>query len=400
MISRSCSRVIVYLLALLLLPGLSSAQDLGGRLITTSPDASIKPKLHKQTIVRAALSNPIDMQVVYSRLDNLRGDQGMVTRGAREEQIYDSLSPAVVLVFTKEGFGSGSLIDPSGAILTNWHVVEDYTTVGVIFKPKYEGTPISFDSAIIADVIRIDEVADLALLRVRDMPIGVSPIPLGVIDEVKVGADVHAIGHPTGESWTYTRGFISQYRKDYEWAYDDVLNHKADVVQTQTPINPGNSGGPLISSSGRLLGVNSFKSEGEALNFAVSINEVRRFLNMKSDRLAARNKPRNPEPTIVCSDEPTESFRGKDGASTVSLYDLDCDGVVDVSYTEPDDPNKPVYVSMDTSENGQIDTLLIDVDRDGDVDYSLIDVSGNGEPDLRGHYRDGADEPYWLEKLT
>ena len=82
------------------------------------------------------------------------------------------------------------------------------------------------------------------------------------------------------------------------------------------------------------------------------------------------------------------------------LYDFDCDGVSDASYTEPDDPNKPAYVSMDKSENGKIDTLLVDADRDGDIDYSLVDVSGNGEPDLKGHFRDGEDEPYWIEKLT
>src|SRR5262245_45045244 len=58
--------------------------------------------------------------------------------------------------------------------------------------------------------------------------------------------------------------------------------HRANVIQTQTPINPGNSGGPLISESGKLLGVNSFKASGEGLeglNFAVSIIDVIAFLN-------------------------------------------------------------------------------------------------------------------------
>ena len=373
---------------LIVLPSWGAAQDLGGSFEVGGINESVDVPVRVAPMFKGALSSPIDSAAIYDRLNSLKGDSKIVTRGAREAQIYSSLSPSVVLVLTNDGLGSGSLIDGKGTILTNWHVIEGYRTVGVVFKPKSEGAEVSFDSAIIADVIRIDEIADLAMLRLRDSPSGVSPVPLGTIDEVVVGADVHAIGHPTGESWTYTRGFISQFRKDYEWAYDENLGHKADVVQTQTPINPGNSGGPLISSGGRLVGVNSFKSQGEAMNFAVSIEEVRRFISMKSDRVAVRKKPQEPEPTVDCSDEPTETYRGKDGASSVALFDLDCDGVVDASYTEPDDPNKPAYVSLDNSENGQIDTLLIDADRDGDIDYSLIDVSGNGEPDLKGHYRD------------
>ena len=95
---------------------------------------------------------------------------------------------------------------------------------------------------------------------------------------MQVGADVHAIGHPAGEAWTYTKGIVSQIRPGYEWQPKASVKHVADVIQTQTPINPGNSGGPLISDDGRLIGVNSFKKDGEALNFAVSIGEVEKFL--------------------------------------------------------------------------------------------------------------------------
>jgi S1-C subfamily serine protease len=77
------------------------------------------------------------------------------------------------------------------------------------------------------------------------------------------------IGHPTGEAWSYTTGVISQYRQNYEWqAEGNSIRHRADIIQTQTPINPGNSGGPLLSDSSNLIGVNSFKSGGEGLNFA------------------------------------------------------------------------------------------------------------------------------------
>ena len=92
-----------------------------------------------------------------------------------------------------------------------------------------------------------------------------------------VGSDVHAIGHPGSLSWTYTKGYVSQIRKNYKWNYEKTL-HEASIIQTQTPISPGNSGGPLISSEGELLGVNSFKAQGENLNFAVTSLEVINFL--------------------------------------------------------------------------------------------------------------------------
>jgi S1-C subfamily serine protease len=74
-----------------------------------------------------------------------------------------------------------------------------------------------------------------------------------------------------------TTGVISQYRQAYEWQVEgDPIKHRADIIQTQTPINPGNSGGPLLSDSSSLIGVNSFKAGGEGLNFAVSVDEVRK----------------------------------------------------------------------------------------------------------------------------
>src|SRR5690606_14286963 len=125
-----------------------------------------------------------------------------------------------------------------------------------------------------AKVVKRDGVADLALLQVADVPAGVKPLAVGSAASVQVGADVHAIGHPTGEAWTYTRGVVSQVRKDYAW----MDEHKATVIQTQTPINPGNSGGPLINDDLEIIGVNSFKADGEGLNFAVSADDVKAFL--------------------------------------------------------------------------------------------------------------------------
>ena len=212
-------------------------------------------------------------------------------RSAKGQQIYRAVSPGVVLIVTKEGFGSGSLLDTAGDILTNWHVVKGYEYVAVVFKPTVEGKEATRDDIKRGQVIKYDEISDLALVKVTEVPPGRTPVKLGDSSEIAVGLDVHAIGHPTGEAWTYTTGVISQYRLAYEWQADsDPIKHKADIIQTQTPINPGNSGGPLLGNSGGLIGVNSFKAAGENLNFAVSVDEVKRFIARPGNRIAQNSE--------------------------------------------------------------------------------------------------------------
>ena len=129
-------------------------------------------------------------------------------------------------------------------------------------------------------------MADLALIEVTEIPSRREAAgDRRTSSAVQVGSDVHAIGHPTGESWTYTRGIVSQIRRDYEWRAERQIVHKATVIQTQTPINPGNSGGPLLDDNLEVIGINSFDGEGEGLNFAVSAEDVKAFLARTDDRL-------------------------------------------------------------------------------------------------------------------
>jgi S1-C subfamily serine protease len=70
---------------------------------------------------------------------------------------------------------------------------------------------------IAADVVKVDRTRDLALLQPKALPSRlIKPIKILPSDSLEVGADVHAIGHPTGEAWTYTTGVVSQIRPDYE----------------------------------------------------------------------------------------------------------------------------------------------------------------------------------------
>jgi S1-C subfamily serine protease len=186
-------------------------------------------------------------QLIASTLAQLRPEPAFSARGPLEIQIFAKTSPAVVFVFTKDGSGSGSLIDPNGLILTNEHVVENASEVGVLFKSEITDVAAGKKSAHVASVVATDHKRDLALIKVDRIPPEAHPIVVGDSTRLQVGSDVHAIGHPEGQFWTYTRGFVSQIRPNFEW-----LGHKADVIQTQTPIAPGSSGGPLLDNDGKL----------------------------------------------------------------------------------------------------------------------------------------------------
>jgi S1-C subfamily serine protease len=141
-------------------------------------------------------------------------------RGAKEIELYRTLVPSVALIVVGDSQGSGSLIamkslmatNRSGMLLTNAHVVGDAKEVAVIFKPQKEGEKIGRAHAIRGRVRKVDPERDLALVEIESVPAHAITIPFGSMSEAQVGADVHAIGHPKGETWTYTKGLISQLR--------------------------------------------------------------------------------------------------------------------------------------------------------------------------------------------
>ena len=265
-----------------------------------------------------------------------------VTRASGSE-IFRALSPAVVLVVANEGMGTGSLLTPH-VILTNWHVVGSDGSVNIVLKPA-GFQKISLDQALIADVVKVDEEKDLAFLYLRTPLNDIRPIELQT-EDFGIAEDVHAIGHPKGNFWTYTKGVISQFRPDYEWVTDMGVVHKADVIQTQTPINPGNSGGPLFSSLGKMIGVNSFvDSEGDGLNYAVAISAVMEFIE---SGIAYKEAPKAENPT----------------SSEGVPMDVDEDG-----YEET--------LAFDDNQNGIFDEYVIDADKDGRSELILVDKNEN-----------------------
>ena len=91
-------------------------------------------------------------------------------RGVKESQIYKRHARSVVLILTKDSLGTGTLISSDGDIITNYHVVKGFLEVGVVFKPITDGLKIGDADLLRARVIKVDEVADLALIRVDRVP--------------------------------------------------------------------------------------------------------------------------------------------------------------------------------------------------------------------------------------
>ena len=161
------------------------------------------------------------------------------------------------------GMGSGSIIDRSGIILTNYHVVKDAEEVIVRLHDGREFTATDFKG---------DPRTDVAIVRIE----GAGPLqalPLGDSDPVQVGDWVLAFGSPFGLELTVTAGIISAKGRG------PGIAEREDFLQTDAAINPGNSGGPLVDMNGRMVGMNTAIAtstrSSAGIGFAVPVNMVR-----------------------------------------------------------------------------------------------------------------------------
>ncbi len=167
------------------------------------------------------------------------------------------------------GSGSGFVVDTSGLILTNNHVVEGARAVSVRFSSGEQRE---------ATVLGTDRGNDLALLKV-DLPEGVPAIALGDSEQVQVGETAIAIGSPFGLEQSVTQGIISAVHRD--WISGNGRLQR-NLLQTDAPINPGNSGGPLLNERGEVIGINTMIESpvrgSVGVGFAVPINTAQRLL--------------------------------------------------------------------------------------------------------------------------
>jgi Do/DeqQ family serine protease len=189
--------------------------------------------------------NPLLDDPIFRRFFGVPG-------GQQHEQVQRSL-------------GSGVMVDPSGLVVTNVHVIEGADQVKVSLSDKRE-----FE----AEIVLKDSRSDLAVLRLKDTHEKFPTLDLANSDELMVGDVVLAIGNPFGVGQTVTHGIISALARTQVGITDYQF-----FIQTDAAINPGNSGGALVDMTGKLAGINTaiFSRSGgsQGIGFAIPANMVR-----------------------------------------------------------------------------------------------------------------------------
>ena len=205
-------------------------------------------------------------------------------------EAYNKVAPAAVVVSTKsvtqgyfmqtqevEGIGSGFIINEEGYILTNYHVVKGAQEISVT---------LSNDVTTTAQVVNYDENQDVAMIKITDESVEIpATVELGDSDALQPGEEVIAIGTPlsTELSSTVTKGIISATSRSVAVESGVTMN----LIQTDAAINAGNSGGPLVNTKGEVVGINSSKISGEAvegIGFSIPINDIK-------DKIESLSKP-------------------------------------------------------------------------------------------------------------
>ncbi len=169
--------------------------------------------------------------------------------------------------------GTGFIVDDSGIVVTNQHVVSDVAS-------SYKVVSYLGDEFEVTKILR-DDVSDIALLRIDKKDKVLKSLKLGDSDKLLVGQNVIAIGTPLGEfAGSVTSGIISGLNRSVAagtgWFGTTTKTYEG-VIQTDAAINPGNSGGPLINSQGEVIGVNFATTSGvDNISFALPINKVKK----------------------------------------------------------------------------------------------------------------------------
>jgi len=248
-------------------PGAAAAQTAAGK--SAGADASRRSAI--VTAAQRASPAVVSVSVVQTRVVRQNPFFNFFP-----DEFFDRFYPQMEYRERLPGLGSGFVVDGSGIVVTNDHVVRGADDVKVTLPDGRE---------LPAKVLASTPVYDLAFLKVsggRDLPV----IGLGNSDDLIVGEWAVAIGNPFGfllddPHPSVTAGVVSALHRDIKSEASEGGIYK-DMIQTDAAINPGNSGGPLVNALGDVIGVNTFiftKSGGSVgIGFAVPINTVKRLL--------------------------------------------------------------------------------------------------------------------------
>ncbi len=214
------------------------------------------------------------------------------------DAMIEAARPAVVRISTRQSSGSGVIFEVDGdaaLVLTNFHVVEAANGIQV---------EVDDSSTYEAETLGTDSVRDLAVLRICCGAF--SALSFGNVSSLSPGDEVFAMGYPLGLEGeaTVTRGIVSAIRYDAE--------RLSLVIQTDAAVNPGNSGGPMLSTTGGIIGINTFRFEEtrsgqsvEGVGFAVSAPTIEEQLYTLKNTPPPSGTPSTLRPTST----PTPSLR-------------------------------------------------------------------------------------------
>jgi S1-C subfamily serine protease len=356
---------------------------------------------------------PLPDGVSFGDLANMvaamRADGASHRRGAQEAAIYRRAAPAVVLIKTAEGFGSGVVLQ-NGTVITNRHVVEGVGKVQIFFKPNDVSQDLESVESRVGAVTIVDPTRDLALVTPESLPANYKFLKLAARANFDVGSDVYAIGHPLGYTWTFTQGIISGVRP----INADGQHYTA--IQTQTPINPGNSGGPLLNTTMEVLGINTWVRDistfekrpvsgqevtiarpAQGLNFAVSAIDIQSFLNDIASGKLTKLALQLPADTPGCLGQVMFDGRTKPNDGKLKVFSLRCDNVADAWYVTPDDRTKPVRYMLDPERRGKIAVIVMTDPKTGKWATSMWDLFRDETYAVIGRHDDGQLRPTRFE---
>jgi serine protease Do len=254
--------VIVITLTLILIP--TSCSQITGQNETT-PTATTTA-----TVTSPPMTTPINASWTPSSSDSPSEELPNIA------DVVALVKPAVVAIntevvaydffsrpYTEQGAGSGWIIDPSGIIVTNNHVVEGANTVSVT---TWDGTTYTAD----VNAIATDSVNDVAIIKIdaQNLP----TVKIGDSAQMRVGDWVIAIGNALGQGIRASEGIISLTDVSLQITQEQTLY---DLIETTAAINPGNSGGPLVNLAGEVIGITNAKISDvgiEGMGYAIAID--------------------------------------------------------------------------------------------------------------------------------
>jgi len=181
--------------------------------------------------------------------------------------------PRTTVVFKQHVVGSGVILDPTGYIVTNAHVVKDAKRIRVLMNQDAEagsvagailkGAAPSYD----AIVVGVHEDTDLAVIKIEAAKL--PTLELASYDDLRQGQLVVAVGSPLGMPNAVTMGIVSSVARQLD------PEHPLVYIQTDAAINPGNSGGALVNIDGQVVGINTLSNDVGTVGFAVPSNTVK-----------------------------------------------------------------------------------------------------------------------------